>query len=297
MTSANEGPPMNPNIQLVQQYLAVVAARDAVRARDYFADDLVYVVPGRNRLAGVRRGKDAAGAWFADMQTASAGTYHVEKVIDWLGSADGAVLIAEERAAIDGQSRTWVRAISFDFRADKMQRVMLFEDDQQAHDRWLGGTGAQPEGRDEPSPAANSAPRVIGELADPRVQAVLEYQHNIMTGNRDAARRIFWEDVLYTVPGHSLLAGEYRGPDAVMGYLGKLMELTGGTYAISRMHWLTSADRVALVTRNHATRQGRSLSWDELILFTFVGGKKKRIQHFSGDPYAVDELFATGKTQ
>ena len=96
----------------------------------------------------------------------------------------------------------------------------------------------------------------------------------------------------YTVPGRSRLAGTYRGPDAVMGYLGTLVALTDGSYAISRMHWLTSTERVGLATRNHATRGGRSPAWDELIVFTFVDGRKKAISHFSGDQYGVDALFA-----
>lgn len=58
------------------------------------------------------------------------------------------------------------------------------------------------------------------------------------------------------------------------------------------MHWLTSLDPVALSTRNYAIRNGRSLDWDELIVFTFVDGRKKQIDHYSGDRYGVDDLFA-----
>lgn len=76
-----------------------------------------------------------------------------------------------------------------------------------------------------------------------------------------------------------------------MGYFGRLFALTGGTYSISRMNWMTSHDRVGLLTQNHATRDGSSLTWDELIVFTFVSGRKKSITHFSGDQYGVDALF------
>ncbi len=77
-----------------------------------------------------------------------------------------------------------------------------------------------------------------------------------------------------------------------MGYFGRLFALTDATYTISRMHWLTSPDRVALATRNAATRNGRSLTWDELIVFTFLDSRKKSIAHFSGDQYGVDTLFS-----
>ncbi len=94
------------------------------------------------------------------------------------------------------------------------------------------------------------------------------------------------------MPGRGPLAGTYRGPDEVIGYFGQLFALTDATYAISRMHWLTSADRVGLLTRNSARRHGRTLTWDELIVFTFVDGRKKSINHFSGDQYGVDALFS-----
>ena len=135
-------------------------------------------------------------------------------------------------------------------------------------------------------------PQMSGNLDDPRVRAILSYQRQVAAGDLESARTIFWPDVIYTVPGRSMLAGTYRGPDEVMGYFGRLFALTDGSYAISRMHWLTSADQVGLATRNHATRDGHSLAWDELIVFTFVDGRKKSISHFSGDQYGVDALFS-----
>jgi len=116
------------------------------------------------------------------------------------------------------------------------------------------------------------------------------YQQAVAAGDLDSARQVFHPDVTYAVAGDSALTGTYRGPDAVMGYLGRLMELTRGTYTISRMRWVTSPDRVGLLTLNHAERDGKRLSWDELIVFEFVDGLKKRISHFSGDQQSLDEL-------
>ena len=68
--------------------------------------------------------------------------------------------------------------------------------------------------------------------------------------------------------------------------------MTQGSYSISRMRWYASGDEVALATRNHARRGGESLDWDEVILFTFEDGRKKRIDLLSGDQYGMDALFA-----
>lgn len=135
------------------------------------------------------------------------------------------------------------------------------------------------------------APVMTGDLDDPKVAAVMDYQAAVARGDLDAARTVFWPDVVYVVPGRSRLAGTYHGPDEVMGYLARLMELTGGTYGISRMSWTTSDDSVALATTNSATRGDRSLTWSEVIVFSFVDGRKKRIELTSGDQYGVDDLF------
>jgi hypothetical protein len=284
-----------PTVSVVQRYLADLGRGDTSSAAARFGDDLTYVAPGRNRLAGVTHGGDAAGRWFAAMGKLSAGTYGIVRPIDWLASDSQALLLAREQATVDGRHHEWTRAIVFTLSGDLMTRVQLFEDDQYAYDTWLDGrpavAGPSAAGPAAVEPAA-APPQMSGDLDDPRVRAVLSYQRQVAAGDLQHARAVFWPDVTYTVPGRSRLAGTYRGPDEVMGYLGALVGLTDNTYVISRMHWTTSPDRVGLLTRNHATRGHRSLSWDELLVFTFVDGRKKEIAHFSGDQYGVDDLFA-----
>ncbi len=82
-----------------------------------------------------------------------------------------------------------------------------------------------------------------------------------------------------------------------MGYFGRLMAATGGTYETTRMHWVTGDDHVTLLIANTATVGERTLDWDEAIVFRFEDGRKKRIWHLSGDQYAVDELFAGADEQ
>lgn len=140
--------------------------------------------------------------------------------------------------------------------------------------------------------ATDQTLRSEGDLDDPRVQSILAYQAAMARGDLAAARTIFAPDVEYVGAGHGAFAGVYRGPDAVMGYLGTLMEKTGGTYTISQMRWLTSPELVTLITRNHARLGDRALGWDEVIVFRFVAGKKKRIDLFPGAPEAVAAFFA-----
>lgn len=136
-----------------------------------------------------------------------------------------------------------------------------------------------------------SQPIMSGAIEHPLVRAIIAYQAAMATGDTAAGRRIFHDDVVYVVPGANLLSGTFHGPDEVMGYFGRLMAATDGTYAIDALQWLVCGDKVLLETVNSATRAGAQLTWNEAILFTFVDGRKARIEMFQADQAAVDAFF------
>ena len=136
---------------------------------------------------------------------------------------------------------------------------------------------------------AESATLETGALEHPNVQRIRAYQAAMARGDYEAGATVFDPDVTYTVPGHNVLSGSYKGPQQVMGYLGKLMELTRGTYGISEMHWLVNEkEQVILFIKNHANLNGRSFAWEETILFEFKNGKKYKLEHFQADQAGVD---------
>jgi len=135
-----------------------------------------------------------------------------------------------------------------------------------------------------------TVPTMTGATSHPLVQKIMAYQMAMAAGAKDAGS-IFAPDVKYVVPGRNVLSGEYSGPPAVMGYFGKLMALSTGTYAIDRMNWLVCEEKVILATVNRATVRGKELVWEEAILFYFRDGLKTRIEMFQADQAAVDAFF------
>jgi uncharacterized protein len=128
-----------------------------------------------------------------------------------------------------------------------------------------------------------------GALEHPNVKAVRNYQAAMAKGDFANGITVFDPQVTYTVPGNNILSGVYKGPEQVMGYLGKLMELTLGSYGISEMHWLANdKDQVILFIKNFADLRGRSYEWEETILFEFKNGKKYNIEHFQANQAGVD---------
>ena len=130
-----------------------------------------------------------------------------------------------------------------------------------------------------------------GATDHPLVQRIMQYQAAMANQDFAAGATIFAPDVVYVVPGSNPLSGTYQGPAAVMGYFGRLMAATHGTYEISEMLWLTCNDRVTLSTVNTASIGANSLTWHEAIVFEFVDGVKKRIDLFQADQAAVDGFF------
>ena len=71
------------------------------------------------------------------------------------------------------------------------------------------------------------------------------------TGDVDTLMRLFASDVVQHVPGDGPMAGTYKGPEAVLGYYGKLSEMTDGTF---RAHLVdVHGDGLGHVTAVHQT--------------------------------------------
>ena len=53
-----------------------------------------------------------------------------------------------------------------------------------------------------------------------------------LSGDGPTLAQVFSQDVVWRVPGNSLLARDYKGQAEVLGFFGRLMELTGGTFRV-----------------------------------------------------------------
>lgn len=112
-------------------------------------------------------------------------------------------------------------------------------------------------------------------------------------GDMATIRESMTDDVLWHIFGHSPLSGDYRGKDAVFGFFGKLMEMTGGTFKLD-VHDVLANDEhgVALVTE-HGHRDGKT--WNSrTVHVTHLDpqGRVKEFWSFPEDQSAADAFFA-----
>jgi hypothetical protein len=64
----------------------------------------------------------------------------------------------------------------------------------------------------------------------------------------------FAPDVAFTVPGHSAVAGTYRGREGVTSFFGKLHELSDGSFSVVPEEVLANDDHMVLFLHFNGTR-------------------------------------------
>ena len=107
-----------------------------------------------------------------------------------------------------------------------------------------------------------------------------------------ALRGLFAEDAVWTVAGHGVMAGTYRGREAIFRFLAKLPKETGGTYRSELIDVLASDDRAAALYRARGTRYGRTLELEQVLLFTLQDGLVARVLALPSDPDAFEAFWA-----
>ena len=107
-----------------------------------------------------------------------------------------------------------------------------------------------------------------------------------------ALRGLFASDAVWTVPGDGVMAGVYRGREAIFRFLARLPKETGGTYGSQLIDVLTSDGRAAALYRASGARRGRRLDLDQVLLFRLEGGVVMEVLALPTDPAAFDEFWA-----
>jgi ketosteroid isomerase-like protein len=84
-------------------------------------------------------------------------------------------------------------------------------------------------------------------------------------------------DVVWRVPGNTIMSGEYRGPRDVVEFLRRTGLETGGTYR-SKLHTVLADDEWGVaIYRAMGTRNGIELDVDQALVIRFVDGQLKDV--------------------
>src|SRR5437899_12495630 len=82
----------------------------------------------------------------------------------------------------------------------------------------------------------------------------------------EALAEVIPEDAVWHVPGRNQLAGDYKGRDAIFGYFGKLMELSGGTFKAELVHVVGDDKFAVALQRSTWTIADRSYNGTDVLV-------------------------------
>jgi len=111
-------------------------------------------------------------------------------------------------------------------------------------------------------------------------------------GDMDALRELFADDVVWHFPGKGQLAGDYRGKEEVLGFLGKSFELSGGTLRLEIHDVLANDEHGTVLTHVTGQREGKSLDDNSVQVFHISDGKVTESWIHPGDLYAGDDFWS-----
>lgn len=111
-------------------------------------------------------------------------------------------------------------------------------------------------------------------------------------GDMDALAEILDERVVWHAPGNNPVSGDYNGRDATFAYFGKLGELSEGTLKVEVHDILANDEHVVGMQRDTATRGGKSLDTNEVLIFHVRDGKIVEAWESYIDMAAVDDFWS-----
>src|SRR5260370_311776 len=101
----------------------------------------------------------------------------------------------------------------------------------------------------------------------------------------------FAENIVWHIAGTGPLAGDYEGIAQVMGVLGKISELSGGTVQPELHDVLVSTDHTVALATIRAERSGKQLQLNLVHVIHSENGKATEVWTHSSDPEAAAEFW------
>lgn len=109
----------------------------------------------------------------------------------------------------------------------------------------------------------------------------------------EAIREAICEDAVWHFPGRrGRLAGSHRGHAGIFAFLGRVGELTGGTFELELEDVLANDSHAVAFFRGQGRREGRRLDNPTCLKIRLQNGRAAEVWEFVWDLYAVDRFWS-----
>ncbi len=102
------------------------------------------------------------------------------------------------------------------------------------------------------------------------------------------------DDVIWHVPGHSAIAGDYRGRDEVLRYFARRRELAEATFRIDVRGVLADDERAVILAAGEVQSGDETLSWGTVGIFRLADGKIAECWVVPYDQRSFDAVWSSG---
>ena len=106
----------------------------------------------------------------------------------------------------------------------------------------------------------------------------------------DTLRALFIPISAGTPPAAASWPATTRGVDTVLGYFGRTIGVTGGSFRVEVHDVVANDEHGVGLNSVHAEREGRTLE-DNTLVFHVRDGKVTEAWQYWADQYAADDLF------
>jgi ketosteroid isomerase-like protein len=124
-------------------------------------------------------------------------------------------------------------------------------------------------------------------------QTVQAFYDALARGDLDAAGELLTPDAVLHVPGRSSNTGAHLGRDAVLGFITKAAEVTGGTLRLVVHRVLADGEQAVALATYTATRPDRTAPLENNVahVITLRDGRIAESWLYSRDQYEVDAFW------
>lgn len=130
-------------------------------------------------------------------------------------------------------------------------------------------------------------------MADhPNAQRMKEAYEAFTSGDLDRLAEYFDPNLVWHVPGDSPIAGDYKGWDEVLGFFGKLVQETGGTFRLDVHDVLANDEHGVGLVEASGERSGKQLTQKATHVFHLRDGKVTEFWGFAEDQRVADDFWS-----
>lgn len=127
---------------------------------------------------------------------------------------------------------------------------------------------------------------------NPNVALLERSYQSFAAGDVPAALELLGDDIVFHVPGDSLLAGDHSGKPAVGAAFGRFKEMSGGTFKLQPREIFANDDYGTVLSETTAARHGKTLAEQPVQVWRFEDGVPVEIWLYPRNQNAFDEFWS-----